>query len=365
MTGGGGVAGKRVKRRWRVKRVPKAPALKENRVDWKMYRMRAGTGGWRRKNGPYEHRVWRGDMSEKWRCEHGRQKCRCRDCGGVSFCHHDRRRSVCKVCAFLPPTNCAPPRLRSTLAVRRTVAAAASACTSGSAPGARSAAARRSACTSGSAPTARSAGARRSAFTDASVTTAGTAGARASASTASGATPAPASMAASPWASTNLRPTPHSAPPAWYYNFSRDGRQAPREEAASVPWAYTRRMGGMAIEAGRRRGDVYHPPVLRREPRQAAGRRSECARGGRGGGRGGGAGGDGGRGQGREKGEAAMAGEAGAQGPRPQGEPGGLENVPHAGRQGGQRPVRVPRVAGVHGVEQMALQARPDQEPVP
>ena len=45
VVGGGGGAGKRVKRRWRVKRVPKAPALKENRVDWKMYRMRGGKGG--------------------------------------------------------------------------------------------------------------------------------------------------------------------------------------------------------------------------------------------------------------------------------------------------------------------------------
>ena len=193
VVGGGGRAGKRVKRRWRVKRVPKAPALKENRVDWKMYRMRGGFGG----HGPYEYRVWRGDMAHKWRCEHGRQKNQCRDCGGVSICHHDRIRSQCKVRAFLPRAHCALPRLRSIPAVRRTAAAAASACTSGGATRARSAAAAASVCTSAFAPRARSAAARRSASTDAAVTTAGTAAARASASTASGATGAAASTAAS------------------------------------------------------------------------------------------------------------------------------------------------------------------------
>ena len=207
----GGGAGKKVKRRWRVKRVPKAPALKEKRVDWKMYRMRGGKGG----KGPYEYRVWRGDMSKKWRCEHGRHKFVCRDCGGASICHHDRVRSTCKVHALLPPPHCTLPRPRSRFTVRRTAAAAASACTSGSAPSARSAAAAASAftsgfaprarsaaaaasaCTSGGDPRARSAAAAASACTSGSATTAGTAAARASASTASGATGAPASTGAS------------------------------------------------------------------------------------------------------------------------------------------------------------------------
>lgn len=32
------------------------------------------------------------------KCEHGRQKCRCRECGGVSFCEHGRIRINCKEC---------------------------------------------------------------------------------------------------------------------------------------------------------------------------------------------------------------------------------------------------------------------------
>ena len=31
-------------------------------------------------------------------CEHGRQKCRCRECGGVSFCEHRKLRMKCKEC---------------------------------------------------------------------------------------------------------------------------------------------------------------------------------------------------------------------------------------------------------------------------
>ena len=31
-------------------------------------------------------------------CEHGRQRCMCRDCGGASICEHGRRRSQCKDC---------------------------------------------------------------------------------------------------------------------------------------------------------------------------------------------------------------------------------------------------------------------------
>ena len=31
-------------------------------------------------------------------CEHGRQRCRCKQCGGGSICVHGRRRTVCKEC---------------------------------------------------------------------------------------------------------------------------------------------------------------------------------------------------------------------------------------------------------------------------
>ena len=31
-------------------------------------------------------------------CEHGRQRSRCKECGGGSICEHDRVRSVCKEC---------------------------------------------------------------------------------------------------------------------------------------------------------------------------------------------------------------------------------------------------------------------------
>lgn len=32
------------------------------------------------------------------KCEHGRQKSRCNDCGGTSFCEHGRQKSQCKEC---------------------------------------------------------------------------------------------------------------------------------------------------------------------------------------------------------------------------------------------------------------------------
>ena len=32
------------------------------------------------------------------KCEHGRQKCRCKECGGKSICEHNRIRSKCKEC---------------------------------------------------------------------------------------------------------------------------------------------------------------------------------------------------------------------------------------------------------------------------
>ena len=34
----------------------------------------------------------------KKKCEHGRQRSRCKDCGGSSFCEHGRRRHDCKDC---------------------------------------------------------------------------------------------------------------------------------------------------------------------------------------------------------------------------------------------------------------------------
>ena len=32
------------------------------------------------------------------KCEHGRQRSQCKDCGGGSICEHGRVRSVCKEC---------------------------------------------------------------------------------------------------------------------------------------------------------------------------------------------------------------------------------------------------------------------------
>ena len=34
----------------------------------------------------------------KKKCEHGRQRSQCKDCGGGSICEHGRRRSTCKEC---------------------------------------------------------------------------------------------------------------------------------------------------------------------------------------------------------------------------------------------------------------------------
>ena len=97
ISGGSGMRAGKLRR----KRVPKAPVLKDERVVQKMYRMRPGMG----RNGPWEHRVWRGDLkgANKWYCVHNRPKNNCRACGGVSICHHDRRRSQCKVRTLLDP----------------------------------------------------------------------------------------------------------------------------------------------------------------------------------------------------------------------------------------------------------------------
>eukprot|EP01044_Picomonas_judraskeda_P004119 COSAG03_NODE_356_length_8629_cov_11.099965_5_plen_1197_part_00 len=35
---------------------------------------------------------------KQWRCEHGRVRSRCKECGGAGICEHGRRRSVCKEC---------------------------------------------------------------------------------------------------------------------------------------------------------------------------------------------------------------------------------------------------------------------------
>lgn len=32
------------------------------------------------------------------KCEHGRQKCRCKECGGNSICEHNREKTKCKYC---------------------------------------------------------------------------------------------------------------------------------------------------------------------------------------------------------------------------------------------------------------------------
>ena len=32
------------------------------------------------------------------RCEHGRQRSQCKECGGAGVCEHDRQRSSCKTC---------------------------------------------------------------------------------------------------------------------------------------------------------------------------------------------------------------------------------------------------------------------------
>ena len=33
-----------------------------------------------------------------WRCEHGRVRSQCKECGGASICEHGRVRSTCKEC---------------------------------------------------------------------------------------------------------------------------------------------------------------------------------------------------------------------------------------------------------------------------
>ena len=56
-----------------------------------------------------ETRIWDGKIL---RCEHGRQRSRCKDCGGSQICEHNRNRSVCKECGG--SQICEHGRMRST-----------------------------------------------------------------------------------------------------------------------------------------------------------------------------------------------------------------------------------------------------------
>ena len=42
--------------------------------------------------------VKRKNLADKNKCEHGRIRSRCKDCGGASICEHGRQRSSCKDC---------------------------------------------------------------------------------------------------------------------------------------------------------------------------------------------------------------------------------------------------------------------------
>ena len=48
---------------------------------------------YKRKNG--EIGLWRGF---RWNCKHGRERDKCKDCGGAGICEHGRRRTQCKDC---------------------------------------------------------------------------------------------------------------------------------------------------------------------------------------------------------------------------------------------------------------------------
>jgi hypothetical protein len=49
--------------------------------------------------GPCEHGVkYRSNCKVCSACPHGRQRSRCKECGGASICEHGRRRSQCKEC---------------------------------------------------------------------------------------------------------------------------------------------------------------------------------------------------------------------------------------------------------------------------
>jgi len=42
-----------------------------------------------------EVRIWDGKML---RCEHGRRRAQCKECGGASICEHGRVKYTCKEC---------------------------------------------------------------------------------------------------------------------------------------------------------------------------------------------------------------------------------------------------------------------------
>ena len=49
--------------------------------------------------GPCEHGVkYRSRCKVCSACPHGRQRCRCKECGGSGICEHGRRRCECKEC---------------------------------------------------------------------------------------------------------------------------------------------------------------------------------------------------------------------------------------------------------------------------
>ena len=85
---GGAVEAKRA----RVEEAPEAPARKEDREVGKLYRVKV------HKSEKAELRVWRGTKSPAWGCEHGRNRSKCKECGGASICEHRRERSQCKEC---------------------------------------------------------------------------------------------------------------------------------------------------------------------------------------------------------------------------------------------------------------------------
>jgi hypothetical protein len=63
--------------------------------------------------GPCEHGVkYRSNCKVCRACPHGRQRYRCKECGGASICEHGRERSTCKECGGA--SICEHDRIRST-----------------------------------------------------------------------------------------------------------------------------------------------------------------------------------------------------------------------------------------------------------
>ena len=79
-------------KRARVEEAPEAPARKEDRETGKLYRVKV------HKSDRAELRVWRGTKGNSWGCEHGRERSKCKKCGGACICEHGRVRSKCKEC---------------------------------------------------------------------------------------------------------------------------------------------------------------------------------------------------------------------------------------------------------------------------